>query len=106
LRSILEDVNDSTVDPGTEDQQEAIPLHNVSGNILAKVIEWLEYHKDDPILSDKDEEEQASAQINKTKNIEIKEWDARFLQVDQSILFDIILVRIDLSFHKMKKRKF
>ena len=63
-------------DSGAED---VIPLPNVSGKILAKVIEYCKYHVDAHRSTKKTEEE-------------IKAWDAAFIQdVDQQTLFDLIL---------------
>ncbi|BGP38685.1 hypothetical protein JCM10449v2_002620 [Rhodotorula kratochvilovae] len=68
---------------GESDQ--AIPLPNVSANVLKKVLEWCEHHKKDPepIAEDLDD--------NRRKTTEISDWDAKFIQVDQEMLFEIIL---------------
>ena len=58
-----------------------IPVPNVTGKILAKVIEYCKKH----VESGKAEEQAASD--------DLKAWDADFVKVDQSTLFDIILVR-------------
>ncbi|CAB4299582.1 unnamed protein product [Prunus armeniaca] len=55
-----------------------IPLPNVASNILAKVIEYCK----------KKHEEDADGEKNKE---DIKNWDAAFVKVDQSTLFDLIL---------------
>ena len=39
------------------DKDEPIPLANVTSDVMKKVIEWAEHHKDDP-TQDKKEEEQ------------------------------------------------
>jgi len=67
-------------DTGTD---EMIPLPNVNGKILAKVIEYCRYHveavrkgaDDKPLKSEDD----------------VKAWDAEFVKVDQATLFDLIL---------------
>uniref|UniRef100_A0A7C8Z233 SKP1-like protein n=1 Tax=Opuntia streptacantha TaxID=393608 RepID=A0A7C8Z233_OPUST len=56
-----------------------IPLPNVSSKILAKVIEYCKKHVDSP----KSEDRQV--------DVEIKNWDADFVKVDQATLFDLIL---------------
>eukprot|EP00897_Mesotaenium_endlicherianum_P006462 jgi/Mesen1/5844/ME000298S05112 len=73
VKNMIED--DVTTDQG-------IPLPNVSGKILAKVIEYCKYHveaknvsEDKPILTEE----------------EVKTWDQDFVKVDQATLFDLIL---------------
>ena len=61
-----------------------IPLPNVSSKILAKVIEYCKYHVDAEI--------KAEDKPSKTEE-EIKTWDTDFVKVDQSTLFELILVR-------------
>ncbi|PQQ13954.1 SKP1-like protein 1B [Prunus yedoensis var. nudiflora] len=55
----------------------AIPLPNVTSIILAKVIEYCKKHHE------KD--------VNGENKEDIKNWDAEFVTVDQSTLFDLIL---------------
>lgn len=70
-------------DTGTD---EVIPLPNVNGKILAKVIEYSRYHveaakkgaDDKPAKSEDD----------------VKQWDTEFVKVDQATLFDLILVGV------------
>jgi hypothetical protein len=70
----------SHTDTGTE---EMIPLPNVPGKILSKVIEYCKFHVE------------AAKQVDnkpaKTED-EIKQWDTEFVKVDQATLFDLILV--------------
>ena len=68
-----------------------IPLPNVSSKILAKVIEYCKYHVD--------AEKKADEKPAKTEE-EIKTWDTEFVKVDQSTLFELILVRAVLAFSK------
>ena len=68
-----------------EDDDEVVPLPNVSSSILKKVIQWATYHKDDPPLSDDEED------IKERRTDDIPQWDADFLKVDQGTLFEIIL---------------
>lgn len=64
---------------GMEDGgQEVIPLTNINSTILRKVIEWATHHRDDPpILPNVDDQ--------------ISMWDTNYFQVEQSVLFNIIL---------------
>ena len=89
-----------------QDDTGPIPLNNVAMNVLKKVfpssvlallcyvsgdrrwrqvLEWAEHHKDDPV------EEKEDDARNK-KSTDIDEWDQKFMQVDQEMLFEIILV--------------
>lgn len=64
--------------------EEVIPLPNVNGVILNKVIEFMEHHKEDPPLPPDYEELIRS-------NDYISEWDSEFCKVDQGTLFEIII---------------
>lgn len=64
-----------------------VPLTNVNESVLRKVIEWCEHHKNDPVTSDNDDAE------TRRRTTDIDEWDQKFMQVDQEMLFEIILVR-------------
>ena len=54
--------------------------------VLKKVIEWCTYHKADPPATNDDDND-----VRK-KTTDIDEWDQKFMQVDQEMLFEIILV--------------
>ena len=69
--------------------EEPIPLPNVAGRILAKVIEYSKFHVD----AEKKGPDEKPA---KTED-EVKNWDAEFVKVDQATLFDLILVRVYLG---------
>ncbi|VVT53215.1 uncharacterized protein SAPINGB_P003461 [Magnusiomyces paraingens] len=76
IKNMMEDLGDDTAE---------IPLPNATSNVLKKVIEYCEHHKDDPIPHADEDSEQ-------TKNAtDISEWDAKFFQVDQELLFEILL---------------
>lgn len=66
----------------------AIPLMNVSGPILHKVIDWCRHHKDDPVAADSEENSSAA----RLGSFEISQWDEEFFKVDQGTLFELILV--------------
>ncbi|KAK1355939.1 Fimbriata-associated protein [Heracleum sosnowskyi] len=53
----------------------AIPLPNVTGSILSKVIEYCKKHAESP----------------KADNEVLKSFDAEFIKVDQQVLFDLIM---------------
>ena len=60
-------------------------LLQVSEAVLRKVLEWCEHHKKDP-APEKDEDADT-----RKKTTDIEEWDQKFMQVDQEMLFEIIL---------------
>jgi S-phase kinase-associated protein 1 len=66
-------------DTGTE---EMVPLPNVPGKILSKVIEYCKFHVEAA--------KQVDNKPSKTED-EIKQWDTEFVKVDQATLFDLIL---------------
>ncbi len=53
---------------------------------MKKVIEWCEHHKNDPATAADDDSD------SRKKTTDIEEWDQKFMQVDQEMLFEIILV--------------
>ncbi|KAG0337092.1 hypothetical protein BG004_007787 [Podila humilis] len=60
---------------------QAVPLPNVSGPILTKVIEYCNHHRDD--LNFQGANDDAAA--------EIEEWDLEYCKVDQGTLYELIL---------------
>jgi len=75
LKNMIEDV-------GETDQ--SIPLPNVNEKVLKKVLEWCEHHVNDPQPANDDDE-------SRRRNTEIDDWDQKFLNVEQDMLFEIIL---------------
>ena len=59
----------------------------VNESVLKKVLEWCEHHKNDPASTGDDDND------SRRKTTDIDEWDQKFMQVDQEMLFEIILVR-------------
>ena len=83
-RSVL--IKNMVGDLGEESITESIPIPNVNSAVLKKVIEWCTHHKDDPPAANEDETD------SRKKTTDIDEWDQKFMQVDQEMLFEIILV--------------
>uniref|UniRef100_A0A060T3R6 E3 ubiquitin ligase complex SCF subunit n=1 Tax=Blastobotrys adeninivorans TaxID=409370 RepID=A0A060T3R6_BLAAD len=77
IKNMLDDLGD--------DDDNAIPIPNVSSTVLKKVLEYCEYHKDDPMNI----EEPVDRSKRSVENI--SEWDQKYLNVDQEMLFEIIL---------------
>lgn len=78
IKTMLEDLGMD------EDDEEVVPLPNVTSTILRKVIQWASYHKDDPPPQEEDE-------TKEKRTDDIPSWDADFLKVDQGTLFELIL---------------
>ncbi|KAH3685960.1 hypothetical protein WICPIJ_003082 [Wickerhamomyces pijperi] len=78
LKNLLNDTEYDYAD------SEPIPLPNVKGATLKKVIEWCEHHKDSTFPDDNDEDARKSAPLD--------DWDKTFLNnVDDEMLYEIIL---------------
>ncbi|KAJ4311560.1 hypothetical protein N0V94_007888 [Neodidymelliopsis sp. IMI 364377] len=77
IKNLLEDLGG--------DNDEAIPIPNVNEAVMKKVIEWCEHHRNDPPASQDDDSD------SRKKSTDIDEWDQKFMQVDQEMLFEIIL---------------
>jgi S-phase kinase-associated protein 1 len=67
-----------------------VPLPNVEGRILAKVIEYCKYHHASD-SSKLDGPSTSSQKPAENKEDADKKWDAEFLKVDQATLFHLIL---------------
>ncbi|MCJ1302649.1 hypothetical protein MMC08_005453, partial [Hypocenomyce scalaris] len=78
IKNMMEDVGDQAT-------TEAIPIPNVNEPVLKKVIEWCTHHRSDPPTSADDDSD------SRKKTTDIDEWDQKFMQVDQEMLFEIIL---------------
>ncbi|ODV77517.1 E3 ubiquitin ligase SCF complex, Skp subunit [Suhomyces tanzawaensis NRRL Y-17324] len=74
-------INDLNPDGLTEDFE--IPTPNVRANVLSKVLEWCEHHKNTTFHEEEDDDTK--------KTTPVEEWDKNFLKVDQEMLYDIIM---------------
>jgi len=77
IKNLLDDLPDASSEP--------IPIPNVNEAVLKKVMEWCEHHKADPPASNDDDSD------SRKKSTDIEEWDQKYMQVDQEMLFEIIL---------------
>ncbi|KAJ3044175.1 E3 ubiquitin ligase complex SCF subunit scon-3 [Rhizophlyctis rosea] len=76
IKNMIDDVGEADEQP--------IPLANVSGPILDKVVKYAEHHKGEtPPTQDEDLKPKSSEDID--------EWDKEFMNVDQGTLFELIL---------------
>ncbi|KAL8710915.1 MAG: hypothetical protein Q9220_004514 [cf. Caloplaca sp. 1 TL-2023] len=78
IKNMMEDIGDQAL-------EDAIPIPNVNEPVLRKVIEWCIHHRADPPASTDDDSD------SRKKTTDIDEWDQKFMQVDQEMLFEIIL---------------
>lgn len=60
-------------DEDTDAAAMPIPLPNVKGDVLEKVIQWMEHHKGDPVKEGDDEDNNAE--------IVVPQWDDDFFKV-------------------------
>ncbi|KAF9914723.1 hypothetical protein BX616_007693 [Lobosporangium transversale] len=72
LKCMLEDIGEIG---------QAIPLPNVSGPILTKVIEYCTHHRNNPNFQSANDDAAA----------DIGEWDLEYCKVDQGTLYELIL---------------
>ncbi|ROW12709.1 hypothetical protein VMCG_00605 [Cytospora schulzeri] len=79
IKNLIEDLGIETA------LAQPVPLPNVSQPVLEKIIEWCEHHRNDPPPTQDDDSE------SRKKTTEIDEWDQKYMQVDQEMLFEIIL---------------
>lgn len=69
-----------------------LTIFQVNEAVLKKVIEWCEHHKADPPATNEDDAD------SRKKTTDIEEWDQKFMQVDQEMLFEIILVSFNYEY--------
>jgi len=85
LNTMFQDLGMDVPDAGEQLLNDAIPLQNVNGAILKKVIDWCLQHKEDaPPAED-------TMESNERRTDDIPSWDQEFLKVDQGTLFELIL---------------
>jgi len=79
IKNLIDDLGEESV------KNDVIPIANVNTAVLEKVIKWCEHHKNDAAQCADDDND------NRKKTTDIDEWDQKFMQVDQEMLFEIIL---------------
>lgn len=79
--TIKEMLRQIEVDP---EEDEPIPIQNVTGSILKRVIQWAHQHRNDK--NDNTNDDQREKQSD-----DICNWDSEFLKVDQGTLFELLL---------------
>lgn len=66
-------------------EEKEIPLPNVKTEVLRKVVQYMKYHAENP--SKEIEKPLKSANMSEV----VSQWDADFVDVDQELLFELIL---------------
>lgn len=79
IKNMMEDLNDED----TGETCDQVPIHNVRGTILSKVIEYCRFHVE---AEKKDENEKAAKSED-----DIKQWDTEYMKIDQNVLYELIL---------------
>ncbi|KAI9592582.1 S-phase kinase-associated protein 1A-like protein [Syncephalis fuscata] len=79
IKNMLEDIGES---------EHPIPIPNVTGKVLKKVIEYCEQHKNDP-LPEADENQDEYTRVRTSEDI--SDWDKKYMDVEQDTIFDVIL---------------
>ena len=74
-----------------------IPLPNVKTSVLNKVVKYLVYHADNP--AKEIEKPLKSANMAEV----VSQWDADFVDVEQEVLFELILVRAATQARTLKE---
>lgn len=80
--TIKEMLSQIDFDPEDEDP---IPIQNVTGSILKRVIQWAQQHRNDA------RNENAQDDQREKQSDDISIWDSEFLKVDQGTLFELLL---------------
>jgi S-phase kinase-associated protein 1 len=63
---------------------QAIPLVSVQSSILKKILEYAEYHKDDPVPTEEDEKKVKTSE-------DISDWDREFMNMEQDLVFELVI---------------
>ncbi|OBA20103.1 E3 ubiquitin ligase SCF complex, Skp subunit [Metschnikowia bicuspidata var. bicuspidata NRRL YB-4993] len=83
IKNMIADLKPDLDEGDGDDEDFEIPTPNVRANVLSKVLEWCEHHKNTVFPDDDDEDARKSAPVHS--------WDRNFLKVDQEMLYEIIL---------------
>jgi S-phase kinase-associated protein 1 len=87
VAKMSETIRQLMLDAGTKDP---IPIPNIDGATLAKVLEYCKYHTEHPDLPDDTEEK--SSKIDLSKRREIKNpWDREFCKLDVPTIENLII---------------
>ncbi|KAL7751910.1 hypothetical protein RI367_002432 [Sorochytrium milnesiophthora] len=97
LKNMLDDIgagNDDGAEGAADEaaeNQTPIPIPNVLSRVLKKVIDYCEHHKADPLPTAEEPDGYNLDDRARNRSDDIEEWDAEFINVEQELLFEIIL---------------
>lgn len=81
--AIMSELIKTMAEGDTEEKE--IPLPNVKGEVLKKVVQYMKYHSENP--AKEIEKPLKSSDMGQV----VSQWDADFVDVDQELLFELIL---------------
>lgn len=84
LKNLLPAEGDEDSDNEDNDEPIEIPTPNVRSAVMKNILEWCEHYKDTEFPEDDQEDDSK-------KSAPIEAWDKNFLNVDQEMLYEIIL---------------
>jgi len=84
IKNMLTDLEDTEGSP--------IQLPNVRGVCLRKVLEFCKHHYENPTPSTPIDDKKKKRKKDEMKNDDIDPWDREFMNVEQSMLFELIMV--------------
>ncbi len=83
IKNMFEDITSAS-----DESLPTIPLPNIDGKMLKKIIEYWNWHKTNPTLIS---EEQKEKEKDEKRTDDIIPWDLEFCKVDNATLFELIL---------------
>lgn len=89
IAQMMQTVKDMMADLPSSEAMD-IPLPNITNKVLTKVLEYLKYHENDAPSNENDEVDLTKSAKQHDSTINDK-WDVEFVNMDNSLLFEIIL---------------
>lgn len=86
LRTMLDDLG--------VDENDPIPVPNVSSEVLELIVSWIEFHKDDPPISGDNMGEAEPIRHGRAAHVVFSEWDRNFFDMNRENLVAITIVRV------------
>lgn len=86
IKTMMVDIDSDEEEEEEDDNQQEIPLPNVKSAVLAKVIEFCDYH----VINGPMKEIEKPLKSTNLAEI-VGNWDAAFVDIEQPVLFELIL---------------